>query len=440
MTLLITIILILLLFITKGIKGEEQTAKLMHICGAIVIVTAICEAFYIINSEFPYLPLIISIPLIVLCCIFLACRFFGWFRTLIIVRLLFFVCLIVTILFASFIFVGSLFIGANNYWDLITGVFLLFMLWEIIKMSKTILKSTSFFLSKRHSKRMILFLRSFAYDKSPDEANLYATISNDLSGEVEILRIGNPNSLMDLATGYYTYYLTTPKWQKQVSDLLNRTIFSVLVIDTTNGVLWEMYNHKNLWHKFIFYVSRDVDFKKIICKENFLQNGECILNDFIKAFPLQVNELPVFFFVVENIVLFSYDLGALFNWFALKNNIKTIMAKTECYQEQVKVYMDNQVLSLTDAIAKNSESKFFQTIKNVISSPDTYYLIDFDKYVKEHNLQSQYLSLYIIGEFKTYHEAYQAACRLDDRINPNDFWEKDYLYDFRIVKNLKEKT
>lgn len=96
----------------------------------------------------------------------------------------------------------------------------------------------------------ILFLRTFSFDKKnkyiEDKIKAIAT-KND------VLTIGNPKTLFRKTIGK-TLYLPTINWKKWLDYYILKATKVILVVDNSEGVLWEMFEHINYLNKYIFIV------------------------------------------------------------------------------------------------------------------------------------------------------------------------------------------
>ena len=126
-------------------------------------------------------------------------------------------------------------------------------------------------------KDYILFLRSFQYD---ERAHEIISILNEVGGN-NIIKIGNPNSIFskDLSD---VLYLPTLHWKRSLNYYISRARHICIVIDYTQGVVWEMFNHLDVINKSLYIVPSLEALSALLCSEelnkyNKTPLGRCIL-------------------------------------------------------------------------------------------------------------------------------------------------------------------
>ena len=100
----------------------------------------------------------------------------------------------------------------------------------------------------------LLFLRCFTFDDDMLYDDILYRISLSIGNYYKILQVGNPQNVIKGNDSCITLYLPSIEWQKEVSHYVDSSSIIFLVINNTNGVLWEMLNHHQHINKFIFYV------------------------------------------------------------------------------------------------------------------------------------------------------------------------------------------
>lgn len=107
-------------------------------------------------------------------------------------------------------------------------------------------------------KNYVLFLRSFTFDEKAQQQH---QILGDI--KMPILKIGNPKTIWPKRIGE-VFYLPSSHWKKHLDYYISRAKYVVVVVDATEGVLWEMFSHEAQWRKFVFYISSKDMLKKIV--------------------------------------------------------------------------------------------------------------------------------------------------------------------------------
>lgn len=97
-----------------------------------------------------------------------------------------------------------------------------------------------------------IFLRSFQFDNNKDANKLIELLKN--SGMNPILKIGNPSTFFLKGLGD-VFYLPSKKWQYSLNYYIERAKYICVVVDVTEGVLWEMFHHLNTSYKTLYIVS-----------------------------------------------------------------------------------------------------------------------------------------------------------------------------------------
>lgn len=126
-----------------------------------------------------------------------------------------------------------------------------------------------------------LFLRCFKYDNNIEYDETLYRISEALPKSYKVLQIGNPQKIFKGSEICETFYLPTIDWQKWVSHYINESQFVFIIVNNSNGVLWEILNHDNLHEKFILYfpnnMNIDILFNNGIMKDA-INSGNTIAN------------------------------------------------------------------------------------------------------------------------------------------------------------------
>ena len=187
----------------------------------------------------------------------------------------------------------------------------------------------SFYITfKRYTKRnYILYLRNFIYDKESSE-NDCIKLMREVSRR-DVLRIGNPNTLFSLDFKCTTFYLPETDWQEEVSKLIDKAGMCFIVLDVSDGVMWEACNHLHNKNKFVYHIS---DAKKIDQISVKLKNHTDVNNtqDFAKYIDLIKDNIPAnnvscYTFVIrDNAIYCSHDIKSIVRfWQSSKKQILT---------------------------------------------------------------------------------------------------------------------
>ena len=121
-----------------------------------------------------------------------------------------------------------------------------------------------------------LYLRPFKSNETI--RNIEKKLKNRIP---RILAIGNPNTFFEKTIGK-TLYLPSVNWQKWINYYISRAKYVILIVNDSDGVIWEMFEHSHQIEKFVFIVyKKDVlvdiinKYEKEISKNIILK--KCIL-------------------------------------------------------------------------------------------------------------------------------------------------------------------
>lgn len=106
----------------------------------------------------------------------------------------------------------------------------------------------------------ILFLRTFSFD------NKYQYIEHKIKSIAvnrDVLTIGNPKTIFRKTLGK-TLYLPSVNWKKWLDYYILKSTNVILVVDNSEGVLWEMFEHIEHINKYIFIVPDKSLLKEIL--------------------------------------------------------------------------------------------------------------------------------------------------------------------------------
>ena len=190
----------------------------------------------------------------------------------------------------------------------------------------------SFVRKKVESKKYILFLRCFKFDS----VNLYTNVLTDLSAifkkEYNVLQIGNPRNILKGYSMCDTFYLPSTNWQPVVRDYIINADIVFLVLDQTNGILWEMLQHTEHSKKYVYYIPMNTNLAKLISNELFLdeyKNGNPIAT-LIKVWQNELTEGSFFYFYDGTLHLFSDIFSLVIEYAQLYNLHSKETIRSKC--------------------------------------------------------------------------------------------------------------
>lgn len=194
------------------------------------------------------------------------------------------------------------------------------LIWFIISMGENI--KYSFIKEKEENKRFVLFLRCFKFDKNNIYEDIIFNLSSVFKKEYNILQIGNPKNILKGFHMCDTYYLPSTDWQKAVKKYIQNASIIFIVLDETNGVLWEMLHHTDEKDKYLYYLPSNMDINRLMSNETFINeynNGNPIAAE-IKQWHKEIAE-NTFFFYKDGNLYHSDNIFTILTEYALKYNI-----------------------------------------------------------------------------------------------------------------------
>ncbi|WP_300701033.1 hypothetical protein [Bacteroides sp.] len=227
------------------------------------------------------------------------------------------------------ILMSTIFIGTTIYYILFCGK-------ELI---------TNTYLTKySNSKSFILILRCFKYEANAEYKNIVYRIHCAFETSYALLQIGNPMNILKGYENCDTFYLPTTNWRPIVRRYIENASIIFIIIDYSNGVIWEILNHSDLKRKFIYYIPKDVDINKVISATLFktaINQNNSIANLFFKSREFIVSDRYLFF--NEGIMYIHNDIYSLIKLYLtindeLKNN-KNIINICSYYEGRKPCYI-----------------------------------------------------------------------------------------------------
>lgn len=161
-------------------------------------------------------------------------------------------------------------------------------------------------------KNNIVVLRSFMYDDDIKYKNTLENL-NKISGKINlnVMYIGNPNKLFNFISDCKCYFLPSVDWQSEVSHLIKEANMVFCYLGVSEGILWELLNHKDEWDKFLFYIDNQSIGIRLL--EMLDHCNDCESNS-LKSIVKRINvifdsqEGSIIFIIREDKCYYFYDL------------------------------------------------------------------------------------------------------------------------------------
>mgnify|MGYP007026978100 FL=1 len=238
---------------------------------------------------------------------------------IIITRKIIFICLLVMIII--FVFPGllsTLDIKRRNICDeRITGIISSFF-WVMIIGIQIYENMRRVYLFKNYYKPYyFLFLRRFIKDEQPQVKNCLNALSQNKAG-YDIMKIGNPFTLFSHSDMYDTIYLTSPNWKYLLKSYIRCAKLVFTVIDTSEGVIWEMIENTEYLNKYIYCMLDLKIVDEVKKKLNEHSSIDSVLNHKFQLFLGTIQKRGkkgiVFFSFENHKVVFSEDIDAIIDY------------------------------------------------------------------------------------------------------------------------------
>lgn len=172
-----------------------------------------------------------------------------------------------------------------------------------------------------------LYLRSFQNDGKDD-----FLMSLLPAGEKQIMKIGNPcNSLLRNFLSCRTMqhdvlFLPSANWEKHLEYYVHKAYSVIIVVDDTQGVIWEMFHHSEYYHKIVFWVeSREkINKLKIMAEGSTESNFSPILHYCIQVLNDQDLSFPFVFWIKDKRCYYETDIRIVSSLLSSKLNKTSI--------------------------------------------------------------------------------------------------------------------
>lgn len=169
---------------------------------------------------------------------------------------------------------------------------------------------------------IILFLRRFSYDDRDDPclSSLSSYLRQPSTPNYTILKIADPSTIYCYASFGCNYlYLPTTDWKKSLNSYIERAKLVVMVLDHSEGVLWEAFEHFDHKEKYIYYLPSLIQLNTIINDNIFIEQnyGETLLGKYLLEFYSQLEEkrisidFPTYFYFENDKIVMGYDIAGI---------------------------------------------------------------------------------------------------------------------------------
>ncbi len=174
-------------------------------------------------------------------------------------------------------------------WTLLVGV-------EIFKSTRRV-----YLFRNYYKPYYFLFLRRFIKDDQPQVQKCLDGLIHNKAG-YDVMKIGAPHTLFSHSDMYDTVYLTSTEWQTHLRNHIRCAKLVLSVIDTSEGVIWEMIENTEYLNKYIYCILDWENVGEVRKKLNERSSLDSVLNHKFQYFLgfLQVQG-------IEDMVLFTFE-------------------------------------------------------------------------------------------------------------------------------------
>ena len=187
---------------------------------------------------------------------------------------------------------------------------------------------------------------------------------------VNILTIANPTTFFRKTIGH-TLYLPSVNWKKFLEYYILRAKDVIVVIDDSDGVMWEIFQHTDQFHKYVFIVPNKQVLQKVVDK---LSNNLDIKNHFLEVLN---TKRGAFIFTVKNGEWKTYAIEEL------KNRIH--WKPSESQHHEISINLNDAELSIDEITkldkvrnAKDTTFNFLEDLWDFITDAVEFILSIFD--------------------------------------------------------------
>lgn len=185
--------------------------------------------------------------------------------------------------------------------------------------------------SRRH---YTLYLRSFKSDGI--YSNIENTISELKSNYINVLTIANPKTFFRKAIGH-TLYLPSVNWKKFLEYYIIKAESVIVVVDDSDGVMWEMFQHQDQFHKYVFIVPNKQVLQNITNKLTSQSDITSQLTELVET-----AQSDSFMFTIRRGKYKVYDIKHLYKYISQahskrKSNTRDIKVQEITHEEVIKI-------------------------------------------------------------------------------------------------------
>ena len=185
-------------------------------------------------------------------------------------------------------------------------------------------KETFYFIVPKRN--FVLYLRRFGNEISSDIEDEIAT----KFGPDAVLRIGDPTTQDggNITFKGLTFFLPTKNWKPVVRYYMTRAKLIVCKIDTSEGLVWEMFEHATLRCKTVYCINRETDLAS--CLELYNRKGynNDVLYYCLDKLGELIQERPLYTNISDCRCVYSQELSEVVDnadgikYFAIPNQLK----------------------------------------------------------------------------------------------------------------------
>ncbi len=295
--------------------------------------------FYTLYWFYLHYPILsyIEIPLFVITIVLCAVFFYNWHQKIVVpkVRALFFTLCPVLCVFSLVIRVWGYISFYSELHDTWIGVCFVGYMAYCVGLLREVYqkrKNVEFYLTIPRYK-FLFFLRPFYKNTYIIDKEL-STLLN-----IPLVEVADPTT-WDGNTSFsgYQLFLPSKNWKNEISYYISRAHLVFCYVGDSDGVMWEMFEHKDNIHKYIYYVDQIKNLQVVlrrVSKEKYKQGIVFRALSNLSLLNVSRQTSKVFFVIRDNTILYTSSLPILIEYLKTNTNTEHGLKKLEIEPEEI---------------------------------------------------------------------------------------------------------
>lgn len=301
-------------------EDKKWIKYITYVIGGVLVICSVIDYYSLVYSAHPFfiIPIIVCfvVPVISFA-LFYATRFSAYFFGIrIILRIISLYSILIGVFILAIVPMAYIYIirgiadvSFNNIVEF--GVITKFFLYVFEKVDD--IKSPNIHLFKIDRNDILLFLRRFSYDEKEDPclAAINDYICQPMAPHYTVLKIADPSTFYCYKNfGCEFLYLPTTNWKQTLNSYIEKASLVVMVLDYSEGVLWEAFEHHDQKEKYIYYLPSKKQLIDIVNDTLFYFQkydktllGKYLINYYNELNKEPNNSFPIYLYFIEEVLL-----------------------------------------------------------------------------------------------------------------------------------------